>query len=62
MSLFVCLPDLIFVPQQVKSAIVDWGAEKVHPMVSDTKVQITKPEDYPEMRNNSNVRTLKYVR
>lgn len=31
-------------------------------MVSDTKVQITKPEDYPDMRNNSNVRTLKYVR
>lgn len=57
LSLIVCLPDLISVPQQVKTAIVDRGTEKVHPMVSDTEVQITKPEDHPGRRNNSKMRT-----
>lgn len=45
--MFVHLSNLIFSPQQVKAAVVDRGANKVHPMVSNTKVQITKPENHP---------------
>lgn len=38
---------LVFAPQQVVGLIVDAGADKVHAVVLDSEVEISKPENQP---------------
>lgn len=46
----VALLNLVFAPQQVVGLIVDAGADKVHAVVLDSEVEISKPENKPRRR------------
>lgn len=39
--------NLVFAPQQVVVLIVDTGADKVHAVVLNSEVEISKPEHQP---------------
>lgn len=44
------MSNLVFAPQQVVGLIVDTGADKVHAMVLNSEVEISKPEHQPGPR------------
>lgn len=44
------MSNLVFAPQQVVGLIVDTGADKVHAMVLNSEVEISKPEHQPARR------------
>lgn len=41
------MSDLVFAPEQVVGLIVDAGADKVHAVVLNSEVEISKPEHQP---------------
>lgn len=41
---------LVFRPQQVEILAADAVANEVHPVVFDTKIQVSEPEDEPKNR------------
>lgn len=43
----VCVSHLVLAPQQVESSAIDGRAQEVQAVVSDAKVQISKPEHEP---------------
>lgn len=41
---------LVFRPQQVEILAADAVADEVHPVVFDTEIQVSEPEDEPKNR------------
>lgn len=52
---------LVFSPQQVEILAVDAVADEVHPVVFDTKIQVSKPEHEPKNRAALLYTTLKNI-